>query len=509
MRKYLLAGAAMFGATMAVQGSAYAQTPAPAPAAPLLQPPQMGQLITPNFGKSANDNNNYQAVEIPGAVINPTPGSMVIRLNGKIWSEFGVEGSTGDQAGLNNGNKLAPYSMDTYLRLYPGVSGMATNGLRWGAQAEIRENFQGQGFIASNAATSITATNAQNSSSTTGNSGLTCSQTLYVRRAFVWVAQDQVGIFRLGQGDGPAGIFDNGITTFQNVGAGLWNGDAPGYTNGNSQPTFPWFTQQGAEYGSNKIVYLSPQFFGIDLGGSFAPNNGNGGGTYNCGSAATIGCPLLSSSNQVIVSTSGVITPTDNFRERNLAEVGARYQGVLGPTSIYAWGTWIGANHVNYTGPVLTPATVGVPGSHYNGQVSDVSAGFVGAAVTIAGFQFGGAWQGGHYNNIMAPAPDGAPTAEAYLVGFAYTLGAFTIGGSWYGFDTQGAPALTGISQRHENAFGLGGNWQITPGLQLYSEYIYGTNHQGDFNFVTGSAGSSANNTAKSQAFIVGLLVGW
>src|SRR5580700_7132409 len=141
MRKYLLAGAAMFGATMAVQGSAYAQTPAPTPA-PVLQPPQMGQLITPNFGKSANDNNNYQAVQIPGAVVNPTPGSMVIRLNGKIWSEFGVEGSTGDQAGTNNGNKLAPYSMDTYLRLYPGVSGMSTNGLRWGAQAEIRENYQ-------------------------------------------------------------------------------------------------------------------------------------------------------------------------------------------------------------------------------------------------------------------------------------------------------------------------------------------------------------------------------
>jgi hypothetical protein len=308
----------------------------------------------------------------------------------------------------------------------------------------------------------------------------------------------------LGQGDGPAGIFDNGITTFQNVGAGLWNGDAPAFTNGNSQPAFPWFSQQGAAYGSNKIVYLSPQFFGIGLGGSFAPNNDNGGGTYNCANAATIGCPLLSSSNQV--SASGI--PTDNFRERNLSEVGARYQGVIGPTSIYAWGTWIGANHVNYTGPAVTPAILGVPGSKYNGQVTDVSAGFIGAAVTIAGFQFGGAWQGGHYNNTVAPAPNGAPPAEAYLVGFAYTNGPFTIGGSWYGFDTQGAVQLTGISQRHENAFALGGNWQIPPGLQLYSEYVYGTNHQGDFNFVTSAVGTAHNN-ALSQAFVVGLLVGW
>jgi hypothetical protein len=182
---------------------------------------------------------------------------------------------------------------------------------------------------------------------------------------------------------------------------------------------------------------------------------------------------------------------------------------VVGPASIYVLGTRIGANHVNYTGPAVTPAILGIPGSRYNGQVTDVSAGFIGAAVTIAGFKLGGASQGGKYNDIMASAPNGAPPAEAYLVGFAYTYGPYSIGGSWYGFDTQGAPQLTGISQRHENAFGLDGNWQITPGLQAYSEYIYGTNHQGDFNFVTGSAGSPAHNNAISQAFVVGLLVGW
>ena len=118
--------------------------------------------------------------------------------------------------------------------------------------------------------------------------------------------------------------------------------------------------------------------------------------------------------------------------------------------------------------------------------MTDVSAGFVGAAVTIAGFQFGGAWQGGHYNGVMAPAPNGAPPAEAYLVGVTYTNGPFTIGASWYGFDSQGAVQLTGISQRHENAFAAGANYQITPGLQVYADYVYGTNHQGDFNFVTG-----------------------
>jgi hypothetical protein len=85
MRKYLLAGVAALGATVAMQGSAYAQT-AQAPVMPLSQP-QMNTLITPNGGKSANDNNNYQPAPIPGAVATPTPGSMVVRFNGKIGTE--------------------------------------------------------------------------------------------------------------------------------------------------------------------------------------------------------------------------------------------------------------------------------------------------------------------------------------------------------------------------------------------------------------------------------------
>jgi hypothetical protein len=232
-RRILLAGAPMLGAITIVQYLARTQAPAPQ-----LATPPLGRLITPNFGQSANDNNNHQAVAIPGTVVNPVPGSMVIRLNGKIWSEVSGEGSTGD---VVDQNKEAPFNMGTYLRLYPGVSAMATNGLRWGANAEIRENFNGVGFEAnpSSATTSIIATNVQNSSTTTGTSGLTCAQTLYVRRAFVWVAQDKISIVRLGQGDGVAGLFYAGIGTFQNVAQGLWDGDAPGAVDGNTAPTYP------------------------------------------------------------------------------------------------------------------------------------------------------------------------------------------------------------------------------------------------------------------------------
>ena len=111
---------------------------------------------------------------------------MVVRLDGIVMTEFGVAGGSGfvgngptvvttgglgpgpsagtfafTGIGTNAGQKLAPYSIGTYFRLYPGVDAMSTNGLRYGAQAEIREN-----FISANASTSNLS------------SGLTSGQTL-------------------------------------------------------------------------------------------------------------------------------------------------------------------------------------------------------------------------------------------------------------------------------------------------------------------------------------------
>jgi hypothetical protein len=229
MRKLLLASAAIVGAGAAIGGSAYAQpaTP-PAPPAPVVTTPQMQTLTTANSGNSANSNNNYQAAMLPGTVANPTPGTMVVRFNGAVWSEFFLGGgdgfvgrgptvaSTGGLGpftpggpafittgpGTNAGQKLNNYAMGTYFRLYPGVDAMASNGLRYGAQVELRENFSA----------------AQANTGATGGSGLTSGQTMYVRRAFVYVAGENWGLIRFGQTDGVTGIFDNGITTGQQPG---------------------------------------------------------------------------------------------------------------------------------------------------------------------------------------------------------------------------------------------------------------------------------------------------
>jgi hypothetical protein len=144
-------------------------------------------------------------------LINATP--VVFAIARRDPARNDDRGATRNKVG---GNKEAFYNIGTFLRLYPGIDAMATNGLRWGAQAEIRGNFQGQDYVANGTAVNgtsvsrgLTSIKVQNSSSSSGASAPTSAQTLYVRHAFICLANDQIGIFRLGQAGGVSGIFDN------------------------------------------------------------------------------------------------------------------------------------------------------------------------------------------------------------------------------------------------------------------------------------------------------------
>jgi predicted porin len=141
---------------------------------------------------------------------------------------------------------------------------MAANGLRYGAAMEIRENFAGE--ISNNG--------------TSGASGQSSLQTLFVRRAFTYLAGDQWGLVRLGQADGLISLFDNGVTTFQFLPTNnLQNGDDFAMlTPTNSSVPFFFVSGSGNEYANTKAVYLSPQFAGFDFGIQYAPNTSNGFG---------------------------------------------------------------------------------------------------------------------------------------------------------------------------------------------------------------------------------------
>jgi hypothetical protein len=169
MRKFLLASVATLG-TGGLMGAAFAQ----APAGPVGGPTQ-GQVAWPlaNPLASVNTNNNYQAPALPGPLANPTPGTIVIHVAGKVqttfqssWSSLdqrtfvapagaaggpnllvtaagpggGIVGATVTPTSLAfvqgvNGTgtaKVAPTMLNSFMRLYFGADAMATNGLRYG-----------------------------------------------------------------------------------------------------------------------------------------------------------------------------------------------------------------------------------------------------------------------------------------------------------------------------------------------------------------------------------------
>jgi hypothetical protein len=94
MRKFLLASVATLG-TGGLMAAAFAQAPTAAVGTPL-----QGQAAYPmaNPLASVNNNNNYQAPALPGPIANPTPGTIVIHMNGKVQTTFQSSWSSSDSS---------------------------------------------------------------------------------------------------------------------------------------------------------------------------------------------------------------------------------------------------------------------------------------------------------------------------------------------------------------------------------------------------------------------------
>src|SRR6201986_3871119 len=193
MRKILLASAAILGTA----GGSWAQT---------WQSQGTQALPWTNF-YGANNNINANGTAQPGGAKLPDPGTVVIHLNGRVWADVDLSWSSlaNIPAGANPGSsvryKSTPIGIGSYLRLYPGFDGVATNGLRYGASAEIRQNIMSSNVF--NASVSQTGSTGSFAS----GSGYTSAETLFTRRAFTYLGSDQLGIVRIGQDDGVVGLF--------------------------------------------------------------------------------------------------------------------------------------------------------------------------------------------------------------------------------------------------------------------------------------------------------------
>jgi len=476
----------MLGAT---GGLALAQNP-PIPPAPN---PTQGQFIGPyGSGPAANNNNNawgiantptggvaagpLSTIYAPNQVAVPTPGTVVVRINGRVevdmlasWHSDMV-GTTA--TGRPTGFKTNPLGIGTYFRLYPAFDGVSSNGLRYGASVEIRENFPAGGAPAASPST------------------YTSGQTLFVRRAFTYLASDKAGLLRLGQGDGVLGLFDNCIFTSQCYDAGIGN------FNGGPLQTFPtsnatgipfvWLAQAGAEYGNTKAVYLSPQYYGFDFGVQYAPSMGNANSAC---AGANASCVNLTSGN-------------DPTRWYNQVAVGLRFQQSFGAVDFKAYGFYETAGKENQTAGTVPLTVRGAPLtfdnlSFYKG----------GVAITAMNFTLAGDYIGGAINNQLQMRPTGAPSMNAYLVGLTYANGPYAFGIEYGNIQHQGDVTLLNVSQRNEQQFGIGGRYAVAPGLALAAEYMYMFRHQGGFNFNSGTVGATSNG--QGQGIVFSTILTW
>ncbi|HME25702.1 MAG TPA: hypothetical protein VKI44_30945 [Acetobacteraceae bacterium] len=545
MRKFLLASVATLG-TAGLASAVYAQ----APGAPIPQNPVQGgwvsaPLASPPVG--ANNNNNKQAPALPGNAANPTPGTIVVHFNGFVVTEFTSAWTSVDSriaapvtynqastsppsfANVAVGNipggsqKLMPQEIGSYARLFAGVDGMAANGLRYGSGMEIRQNFAGQ----------------VSSTSSSGASGYSSLETLFVRRAFTYVAGEQWGIVRLGQADGLISLFDSGVTTFQFLPTGNLNGgdnqNIPG-----SSPPFVYLAVAGNEYANAKAVYLSPQIAGFDFGIQYAPNTANGQGVgtgfalnnsltgsgvgtgQGC-SVAKTGCPTLSTGSGI----------QDGSRMINEWAFGGRYQGVFGGVGVLAYAVGEFGSHAQFSGFFATPAAqysalgnptpvqldaaagVGPFVSRYTGNFKNLAIGSGGIALTYAGFTFGGNVIGGNMNGQLGLQPQGGAPLFGYLLGAKYINGPFTIGIVGEEFWDQGNVNLTGISQNRGRGLDAGFSYTIAPGFTAFAEYLWNDQQQNFNNFNSGNnlngtaqgSFSKQNNNYHGQSIVIGDII--
>jgi len=394
----------------------------------------------------------------------PAPGSITVRLNGRVNWYAGIESSSLD-SNTSTGEKTSTDNFLGYMRLYPGFDGVAANGLHYGAAAEIRIN------------------GGQSAS----------DETLYVFQAYGYLGLPQIGQISVGQQNGPSVLFETG--TFEGFNDGGWNGDIEGMIPGAAIAVYP-FPDSGSAYdqASNKIVYLSPTLAGFQFAVAFTPNQ--------------------TAMNYTDAPTSSAV-PILGGMPRNMIDIGGQYTKRFGPVGVQLGVDYTSAGQVANTGD-----PDGVTGYKNMNIISG------GATATFAGFTVGGNSSYGAFNmadgDTFQLEPDGGTAAVGWLAGAMYTAGPVVVGASFFRFNQTGdlpggidsgsgatitsAGLTTGQQQNTGVAAGL--TYTLVPGVNLFADYLYGVRQQGGYNFQTGNAGTE-HNQVQAQLFGVGTQIQW
>jgi predicted porin len=395
------------------------------------------------------------AAEVSGQT--PQPG-----LTGYVQGRFRFYGAVVSQDGDSSASgKLSSYDFFDYGRIWVGADGVAANGLRYGARLELRmpgDGARGDG-----------------------------RGTVFYRRATGYIGTPTLGQLRFGTGTVLAveqmytGHIIGGIAS------GLHDGDQNVvFTGQGGLFASSFFYSSSVVNGRSGIGYYTPQFFGFDLGLSYAANDGNLNGQCGAGGAAFTGCDRASSST------------TDAGRLRNMIDVMLRYRGTFGPVGLTASGGFRTADTVSDP----TPGAVGF---------KRATAGVVGAQLTWAGLTFGGITTFGPYNRGFTALPKSAPgvqnrNAFSWQLGARYTIDAITIGAGYHELRTEGnTGAATG--KLKERGFGIGASYALAPGLALFAEYLYSKVSESGRDFNNLQTGTQ--DSFKANVGLLGVSIVW
>jgi outer membrane protein OmpU len=438
---------------------------------------------------------------------------VVIHLNGRVWADVDLSWSSlaNIPAGANPaspvGYKSNPIGIGSYLRLYPGFDGVATNGLRYGASAEIRQN-----IMSANAFTASTSQTGSTGSFASG-SGYSSAETLFTRRAFTYLGSDQLGIIRIGQDDGVVGLFDaTGVFTLGtwNLTGGILDGDTEAVQPNNYLLSWAWLSGNGIEYGQQRISYMSPTFFGFDFAVDFSPSTANSFGNGSTSSPYQVGTCAVESAN-----CANVTAGDDGSRPVNRVSAGVRYQGSFSgfDAKFFALYTASGRETIPggglQAGPGLPSLTTSANELKYVGQNFYQT----GVALAYQGFAVNAAFTDGKMNpgnNGLTPA--GGVNTVGTLIGVGYSNGPWVTGTNVAFLDWQGNAQYTDISQRHEFAFTYMVGYKLAPGINLAAEYLYIQKHQGGFDFYSNGANtttSKVGNDIHGQGLTFATILSW
>jgi hypothetical protein len=370
------------------------------------------------------------------------------------------------------------------------VTGKLANGLTYGANIDLTFNNQEGRVVAQN------------------NNGVSRTAPA-IDEAWISIAHPRFGQFRIGDEDGVmGGLMNSGwITAFGTGGVfGVWENFSTRQGGPRTQ------TAPGGLGDNSKLVYMTPQFFGFDFGGSFAPNFGSGGQHGCISDTATTWCDrayaYTGATNAAIPVRGGELAS-----RRNEYQLAARWRGNLAGVGLSATVGYIGGTSASDI------TTSGTQVQTLNG----LSVWQAGAQASFMGFTAGVAYFWGNTNFFWGDTIKGARNGEQLTAGLTYTAGPITIGtnfmsGLFEGGDpstfntttgtvTRNAPPAnvntsTNLASMRRWGLGVGGNYRLAPGLDLIAEYVYHSVREQGRDLDAGRAGIQSRSFA--NVFLVG-----